>query len=624
VSTSIQSYPRLSEIRIHPLKSGAIQQVKTVPIGPEGLAADRRLLVLDQNDQMLTAREAPRLLQIEARIEEASVVLMAPQHLPLHLSTARHGRTFKNTSIWGRNASGFLLGLAANEWVTRVIGQRASIIMMNDKPSPSEFNFSDVEPVLIACEESVADVASRASIPVTMDRFRPNLVVSGHSPFDEDDWEVIRIGAVEFDVIGPCERCKMVSINPQSPLAPLSAEPLSTLAAYRRDAKGMVYLGLLARPRTRGRVSVGDEMTVVKRRQRFTFLPGKKPLALALRTTTELTLRCVRIIDEAPGVKTFRFVPENAPIPNYEPGQSIRIGVKVGTSVERRRYTLSSSPSRPAFLSITVKREGLASSALHDDLHVGDTLSAELPSGEFHLMSKPAAKILMLGAGSGITPFLSMLTWITDNNVPFDIACDISFPTEENAIAAPDLKLIEKQLGSRLRLNRRFTKQGQPRLDRFEILDLYPDVLERAIYACGPPSYLKSVRSAFAGIEGFDPRNLLMESFGVASPTVGSVQDREVSGAGSFAIRFARSGIVAEAAASQTILDIARSAGLAVSSSCEAGLCGTCRVGVISGTWTMSPQCADADRDALSQDEKARGLVLACTTRPASTMEIDL
>ncbi|TSE13407.1 MOSC domain-containing protein [Mesorhizobium intechi] len=615
--------PSLREIRVHPLKSGSVRHLKTTAISSRGLAHDRRLMVVDKNGQMLTARQHPQLLSIDAWIEEDGVVLLAPGRTPLAVQFAESFYAAAKISIWGREVDARFAGERADAWISSVVQMQARVVI--DSPADQRaINFSDAEPVLLASEESLADVAARASIPISMDRFRPNLVVSGFGPFAEDEWEAVRIGDLEFDAIGPCERCSMVSIDPSEPLQRGSPEPLSTLASYRRGENGEVYFGQLLRPRYGGRVNVGDEVTVLARRPRPRFVPGKKPLALGIRPFNQLRLKCVSVIDETSAVKTFRFVTDDGSTPPYEAGQHIRIGFNVGSSIAHRRYTLSSSPSRPSFLSITVKRDGLVSTALHEKLRVGDQISADLPNGRFHLMARPAAKILMLGAGSGITPFLSMLTWIADSAVPFDVACDLSFPTEEELIAAQDLALLEKQLAARLRLVRRFTRQGQGRLDRTAILDLCPDVHDRAVYACGPPSYIKSIRAALTSIEGFEPHNLLIESFG--GDATAREPTRELDGAEdeTFQLNFARSQTAAQIQGSQTTLDAVRSTGMALDTGCEAGLCGSCRVRVISGTWTLSSSCSDPDREALSDTEKKNGVVLACTTCPTSAMEIDL
>src|SRR5262249_17732772 len=124
----------------------------------------------------------------------------------------------------------------------------------------------------------------------------------------------------------------------------------------------------------------------------------------------KLQLSCVQIINETHDVRTFRFVAHPPKIFTYRPGQFVTLEIPGDGKVVRRSYTISSSPSRPHTVSVTVKRvkDGLISNWLHDNLRVGDTLFADGPHGKFSCLDDGGGPYLFLSGGSGVTPVMSM------------------------------------------------------------------------------------------------------------------------------------------------------------------------------------------------------------------------
>jgi hypothetical protein len=120
-------------------------------------------------------------------------------------------------------------------------------------------SFADGFPFLLATEASLAELNGRLDSPVPMDRFRPNLVVRGGTPYAEDGWHHLRIGSIAFEACKPCSRCVMITID-QATAAP-SPEPLRTLSTYRKQGKKVLFgQNLLAHGR--GTVRLGDRVEV--------------------------------------------------------------------------------------------------------------------------------------------------------------------------------------------------------------------------------------------------------------------------------------------------------------------------------------------------------------------------
>ena len=118
-------------------------------------------------------------------------------------------------------------------------------------------SFSDGYPLHLLSEESLIDLNERMRDPVPMNRFRPNLVVSGGGPYGEDGWRRIRIGQVEFAVVKPCARCTVITVDQSEGVA--GREPLATLSGYR-GAEGKVYFGQNLVHLGTGQLEVGDRV----------------------------------------------------------------------------------------------------------------------------------------------------------------------------------------------------------------------------------------------------------------------------------------------------------------------------------------------------------------------------
>jgi uncharacterized protein YcbX len=111
-------------------------------------------------------------------------------------------------------------------------------------------------------DASLNDLNTRLAEPITMNRFRPNLTVAGSDAFAEDTWKKIRIGDLDFEVVKPCARCVVTTIDPKT--GESGAEPLRTLATYRKTQDGKVMFGQnVIHVKKSGTIKVGDAITVL-------------------------------------------------------------------------------------------------------------------------------------------------------------------------------------------------------------------------------------------------------------------------------------------------------------------------------------------------------------------------
>lgn len=341
-----------------------------------------------------------------------------------------------------------------------------------------------------------------------------------------------------------------------------------------------------------------------------------------------LRLVCTKIRDEARDVRTYSFMSADGRWFHYRPGQFVTIEPVIGGKRVPRPYTISSAPTRPALLEITVKRilGGVVSNWLHDHMSIGQELDARGPFGKFSCLEVPSEKYLLLGAGSGVTPLMSMLRYLHDVAASVDLVFFQSAKTELDLVFREELGLVAES-DPRFRIVLTLTDPPaesawdglRGRLDNAMLHEIAPDLPDRMVLACGPAGFLEKVKSLLAG-NGFPLDTQFDEESFVPRLPAGPVVSADARSAGtSRTVRFVRSGRTAEILAGETILDAAERCGLSIPSACRQGRCGTCRVVRISGDVTMPEQ------EALSLDAVGEGEILACIGQPASgTIEVDL
>ena len=264
----------LAGIAIYPLKSGAGIDLDAGDVEPCGLRGDRRWMVIDSAGVCVTARERPQLVRIRAETTGKGLRIEMRDRGPLTVRYPDAGSRAAQVWIWGQACRALDAGDAAARWMSDALDKPVRLVAMDDRakrrPDPDctrpedEVSFADCYPVLAIGRGSLDDLNARTPAPVSMRRFRPNLVISGGAPYVEDDWRRIRIGSVEFEGVENCERCELPTVDPDTGIPDSKREPMRTLARYRRRATGGVFLGQNLVPRGAGTVRVGDRVVVLQ------------------------------------------------------------------------------------------------------------------------------------------------------------------------------------------------------------------------------------------------------------------------------------------------------------------------------------------------------------------------
>lgn len=354
-------------------------------------------------------------------------------------------------------------------------------------------------------------------------------------------------------------------------------------------------------------------------------------------TKGELTVRCVRIVDETADVKTFTFVAEPAVQFDYQPGQFVTLELKINGEEVSRSYSISSTPSRPHTLEITVKRvpaptdsphvsAGLVSNWLHDHLQVGDQIKLNGPFGKFTCLPNLPTKLLLISAGSGITPMMSMSRWIADRVADADVVFFHCARTPRDLIFRQELEMMASRLANfRLAVSTTRTELGQPwlgftgRLTAAMLHLIAPDWQERTVYVCGPDGFMENTKSLLEGLN-FPMQNYYEESFGTpkkAVPIAAPVSNPTPI-SDTLKVIFAQSGKEVAADGSASILELAEQAGVKIRSSCKQGVCGACKKRKLSGEIKY-----ESEPDGLDQSEQNAGYILPCIAAPVGQVAIE-
>jgi len=334
-------------------------------------------------------------------------------------------------------------------------------------------------------------------------------------------------------------------------------------------------------------------------------------------------LRCVDIVVEGPSVKTFRFTATDGSWFRYRPGQFITVELPVPSGTIYRTYTLSSTPTRPQLVSLTVKAQGdsIGSRWLLESFKIGDTLKAVGPAGIFTLPPAPE-KLLFVSGGSGVTPMLSMTRYLYDIGAKVDIHFMHFGRTPADLLFRQELESVAKSWPA-LKLHWVVESDAQQawsgptgRIDSTLLDSLCPDLGTRDVFCCGPEPFMKATREAVTAIAGSLGR-YSEESFQPAAAPAPAAPT--APGGNTCEIRFSASGKSVHIASDITILAAAQQAGLGISYACQMGLCGTCLVKKTAGDVVMEHQ------GGITDDDIAEGYILACCSRPVSAaIELEL
>ena len=240
----------IARLFVYPVKSCAGIEVQEALLTDTGLDLDRAWMVVDANGLFLTQRALPRMALIRPQLKSEEMVLRAPGMLALHVAIDAVEAPITVT-VWRDTVPAWDMGPVAAQWFSDFLGQPCRLVRFD----PEQRRFADGFPVLIASEASVQELNRRLQAgghaTVGIERFRPNVVLAGVEPYDEDRVDLVRVeggaeGELHLQPVKPCARCPIPDIDPAT--AESSPAVGDTLRTYRQDKRldGAITFGMNA------------------------------------------------------------------------------------------------------------------------------------------------------------------------------------------------------------------------------------------------------------------------------------------------------------------------------------------------------------------------------------------
>lgn len=349
-------------------------------------------------------------------------------------------------------------------------------------------------------------------------------------------------------------------------------------------------------------------------------------------------LRVGSIFRETPSVKTFRLLPESGegPLPfTFVPGQFLNTAFWVGGARMIRSYSISSSPTHRDYVELTVRREprGAVSRHIVDLLRVDDQVEAGGPVGKFTFNGTEADSIVLISAGVGVTPMMSITRYLTeqswDGEIFYIFSCrypaDFMFEDELAALQERNPKLhvavtVSKPEGTDWTGHR-------GRISKELLTETVPDLPSRRIHICGPLAMMDATEAMLAELD-VPAEQIKTEKFGTPKPTpaaAGTTAAPSTPATGPL-VKFSKSNKSGkthldmksgDSPPEQTVLELSEELGIGIDYSCRVGTCGVCKVKLTAGEVEQEVQ------DALDDDDKANGIILACQAKPQTEITVE-
>ena len=259
-------------LRIHPVKGARGTDAETLHFEEMGPRFDRRWMVVKPDGSFVTQRDTPRLATIQPTVGDDTLTLEAPRTSAIRLPLDPQGERLQAT-VWSSAVDVRTVSPAADAWLSSLLGSAHRLVFMGDDdvrhtdPAYAEghrVSFADGYPALLVSRGSVDELARRVGREIPVERFRPNIVVSGDRPHEEDFWKEFTIGGLPFRGVKLCARCKVTTTDQQTGIRDPEQEPLRTLARYRR-IESLVYFGVNTVHLATGQISLGDPVDVHQR-----------------------------------------------------------------------------------------------------------------------------------------------------------------------------------------------------------------------------------------------------------------------------------------------------------------------------------------------------------------------
>lgn len=259
---------KVEQLYYYPVKSLHGVALDAMTLDAFGPAGDRRWMIVDEEGRFVTQREQSRLAQVNAALTSSGLEIGIPGSEPERVFA---GEETRRVLVWRDWVKAQIAAPGPSEKLSEWLGTPVSLVYMPESTLRAVDNkyvsderrvsFADGFPFLVTHVASLNMLSERIGQSVDMRRFRPNIVVSGGEPFDEDRWASLSKGGLRLRLVKPCTRCVMTTVHPDEGVRSSDLQPLRELGRFRRTEKGVVF-GMNAVHDALGEIRVGDYFDV--------------------------------------------------------------------------------------------------------------------------------------------------------------------------------------------------------------------------------------------------------------------------------------------------------------------------------------------------------------------------
>ncbi|PJG83990.1 MOSC domain-containing protein [Caviibacterium pharyngocola] len=263
---------QLQHIYLYPIKSTQAYGVEQAVVQTQGLNFDREFMLTEPDGKFITARKDGALydfaafpvpLGLQVHHRDGSVIFVRYQDFQQQ----------SECEVWGNQFAAFVAPETINHWFSEKIGRAVQLRWLGEhsqrriKRYPdTPLSFADGYPLLLCTRQSFDFLQQACPSPITINRFRPSIVIDGEVPFAEQTWDKIRIGEVTFLHTKPCERCVLTARDPQTKEIDAKMEPFRTLKKINANEEGKPLFGINLIPLNHGIIRLHDSVEVLSYR----------------------------------------------------------------------------------------------------------------------------------------------------------------------------------------------------------------------------------------------------------------------------------------------------------------------------------------------------------------------
>ncbi len=269
----------ISQLWIYPIKSLGGVLLESTQVEQRGLQYDRRWMLVDKDNHFLSQRKITKMALISVELSEFGLSVRAPD-MPVLIIPYPDPQIelYDNIDVtcWDDTITAQHINGSIDNWFGEFLDLDCQLVYMPDNserlvdpefaPNKEITSFSDGFPSLIISEASLEDLNSRVTIDLTMQRFRPNIVLSGCDAYAEDQLGHFKMAHIDFYAVKPCSRCVITTIDPLTAKKE-SPEPLQALSLFRKKNNKVMFGQNVLHQLTLGHkniLSIGDTVEIIK------------------------------------------------------------------------------------------------------------------------------------------------------------------------------------------------------------------------------------------------------------------------------------------------------------------------------------------------------------------------